>query len=105
MRQIRRPRPRGLRCVRADRRDYRVGEIECGLVTLFLRLGEIRFIGGALRLQDIDLPLSRHQRRLRRLQRRFLLEELRVVQLLVLDRSRASVGEVVVARRLLLGEH
>ena len=90
---------------RLSRGHDRVGEIEPSLIELRIRLREIRFIGRALRLQNIDLPLSRDQPRLRRLQRRLLLEFLGVPLLRVLDASIAGVGELVVARRLLLREH
>ena len=86
-------------------RDGRVGEIEFSLVALGVRLREVRVRGAALRLQDIDLPLRRAERCLRGLQRRFLLAQLRAVLLGVLHGAPAGLGQVLVARRLLLREH
>ena len=86
------------------RRHDRVGEIELRLLDLRVRLRQRRRGAGALGVQRRDLPLSGRQRRLGRLHRRLLLAQRRGVLLGVLDGSRAALGELVVARRLLLGE-
>jgi hypothetical protein len=59
----------------------------------------------ALSLERLDLPLRQLQRRLRARQRGLLLVELRAILLSVLYGASTGLLQVLVARRLLLGEH
>ena len=90
---------------RLRRRHRRVGQIEFSLVALRFGLPQTCNSAVALSLERLDLPLRQLQGRLRTRERGLLLVELRGILLFVLNGAIAGLPEVLVPRRLLLGEH
>ena len=82
----------------------RVGEVELRLVALGVGLREARLGAAALRLERIDLALGDREGRLRILERGLVLAKRRSRLLGHLHGSRLALGQVLVARRLLLRE-
>ncbi len=75
------------------------------MVALGFGLRKARRGAVALRLQRFDLPLGQLKSCFGARQRVLLLAQLRAVLLRVLNAARASLGQRLIARRLLLREH